>query len=317
MALLNKRRVLLAKIETTEQTDPTPTGAANAILCKNLEVTPLEAEIVDRDVIRAYLGSSDQLIAAYMVKLSFEVELQGAGTAGTAPAYGPLLRACGMSETTSAGVSVTYRPISGGFESATLYYQPADNVAASSPLHKAVGCRGNVEFTLNAKQVPVAKFSFTGIYVAVADATNLTATYTSFRTPAVVNKQNTPTFTFLGHTAKMSEFNLNMNNQVVYRNLVNEERVIITDRKAGGSVTFDAPTIASKNFFTEALGSTLGSLSLIHGATAGSIIEIAATSTVDITSPTYGVSDEIVTIVAPFVLVPTTAGNDEFSLVVR
>lgn len=317
MSLLAKRRVILAKIETTEQTDPTPTGAANAILCKNLEVTPLDAEIVSRDVIRAYLGANDQIIAAYSVKINFEVELQGSGTAGTAPAYGPLLRACGMSETTSAGVSVTYRPISGSFESATLYYQPADNVAASSPLHKAIGCRGNVEFTLNAKGIPVMKFSFTGLYVAVTDATNLTATYTGFKTPAAVNKANTPTFTWLGYAAKMSEFSLNLNNEVVYRNLVNEERVIITDRKVGGSATFDAPTITVQNYFTAALGSTLGNLSLIHGATAGSIIEFAATSTVDLTTPTYGEADGIVTMTTPYVMVPTTAGNDEFSLVVR
>jgi hypothetical protein len=317
MAQLSKRRVVLAKIETTYGTDSAPTGGANAILCKNLEVTPLDAEIVSRDVIRSYLGSSDQIIAAYSVKISFEVELQGAGAAGTAAPYGPLLRACGMSETLVASTTATYRPISSAMESATIWCQPGDNVSATSPMHKIVGCRGTVEFTLNAKTIPVAKFSMTGLYVAVTDITNLVGTYTGFRTPLAVSKANTPTFTFLGHTAIMSEFNLNLGNEVAYRNLVNSESVLITDRKATGSVTFENPLIATKNFFTEALGTTLGNMSLIHGSVAGSIVEFAATGTVDVINPSYSELDGIVMMVAPFVLVPTTAGNDEFSLVIR
>jgi hypothetical protein len=317
MSQLAKRRVVLAKIETTYGTDSTPTGAANAILCKNLDVTPLDAEIVSRDVIRSYLGASDQIIAAYSVKISFEVELQGSGAAGTAPAYGPLLRACAMSETLVASTTATYKPISSAMESCTIWCQPGDNVSATSPMHKIVGCRGTVSFSLNAKQIPVAKFSMTGLYVAVTDITNLVGTYTGFKTPAAVSKANTPTFTFLGHTAIMSEFSLDLGNEVTYRNLVNSESVIITDRKAGGSVTFDSPLIATKNFFSEALGATLGNMSLIHGATAGYIVEFAATATVDIINPSYAEADGIVMMVAPFVLVPTTAGNDEFSLIIR
>jgi hypothetical protein len=69
----------------------TPTGA-NAILVRNLEITPLEAETVNRDLVRPYLGASDQLLAQTRVSMTFEVEMAGSGTAGTAPAYGPLLK---------------------------------------------------------------------------------------------------------------------------------------------------------------------------------------------------------------------------------
>lgn len=317
MALLQRRRVILAKTETTYGTDSVPTGGSNAILIRNLDVTPLDAEIVSRDLVRPYFGNMDQIIAATKVQVSFEVELQGSGAAGTAPAYAPLLLACGMSETVVASTRVDYKPVSGAFSSVTIYFQPQDNVAANSPLHKITGARGNVEFTLNAKSLPVMKFTFTGIYNPVADGANLTATYTAFRTPVAVNKANTPTFSFMGYTAVMSEFGLNLNNEVVYRNLVNSESVILTDRKAGGTVMFEAPTITAKNFFADALGTTLGNLSLIHGSGAGSIIEFAATGTVDLVNPSYGEMDGIVMMSAPYVLVPTTAGNDEFTLTVR
>lgn len=99
MSLLNRKRTLLAKIETTPGTDPTPTGASNAMLIKNMTLTPMETTLVSRDLIRPYLGNFAQLPAANYAKLAFEVELAGSGTAATAPAYDPLLRACGMAVT--------------------------------------------------------------------------------------------------------------------------------------------------------------------------------------------------------------------------
>lgn len=317
MALLTRKRVILAKTETTYGTDSTPTGAANAILVRNLEVTPLEAEVVSRDLVRPYLGSSEQILASTQVQVSFEVELQGSGTAGSAPAYGPLLRACGLSETITAGTKVDYKPVSGSFESVSIYVQIQQDVAGNSPLHKITGARGNVEFTLNAKALPVMRFTFTGVFNPVTDAAAISATYSAFKTPTAVNRSNTPTFSFMGYSAIMSEFGMNLNNEITYRNLVGSESVLLTNRQVGGTAVFEAPTVTAKNFFTEALGSTLGNLSLIHGSTAGSIIEFAATGTVDITNPTFTDMDGIVMMSVPYVLVPTTAGNDEFTLTVK
>ena len=317
MALLARKRVILAKTETTYGTDASPTGAANAILVRNLDVTPLDAEIVSRDLVRPYFGNYDQLVAAQKVGVTFEVELQGSGTAGTAPAYGPLLRACGMSETIAAGTKVDYKPVSASFDSVTIYVQVQQDVSGNSPLHKITGCRGNVEFSLNAKAIPVARFTFTGLYNAVVDAANVTATYTGFKTPLAVNQANTPTFSFFGYTAIASSFNMNLNNEVVYRNLINQETVLLTDRKAGGTVVFDAPTITAKDFFAASIATTLGNMQIVHGTTAGSIIDISATGTVDLTNPSYAEADGIVQLSIPYVLVPTSAGNDEFTLTVK
>ena len=98
MSLLTRKRTILAKIETVYGTDPTPTGAANAILVRNVNITPQETEIASRDLVRPFLGNSEQLPVAIHAAVDFEVEIAGAGTAGVAPAYGPLLRACGFAE---------------------------------------------------------------------------------------------------------------------------------------------------------------------------------------------------------------------------
>lgn len=99
MVQLTRKRSILAKIEGTYGTDPVPTGAANAILVRNLNINPLAATVVGRALIRPFLGEVDHLNANTHVGIDMEVEVTGAGTAGTAPAYGPLLRACGLSET--------------------------------------------------------------------------------------------------------------------------------------------------------------------------------------------------------------------------
>src|SRR5690348_10332001 len=139
--LLTRRRLLLAKVETTYGTDSVPTGLANAILIKNLNVTPMDATLVSRDLIRPFLGANQQLVADAHVKLDFEVEIAGAGAAGTAPGYGPLLRACGMSETILAATSVTYAPVSSLMDSVTLYFQQ------DGAQHSITGARGDVEIT--------------------------------------------------------------------------------------------------------------------------------------------------------------------------
>lgn len=106
--LLTRKRIILAKIEGTYGTDPTPTGASNAILVRNLSVTPMESDFADRDLIRPYLGRSEQLPAGIRMMAEFECELAGSGTAGTAPAWGPLLRACAFAQTlTAAAVTGT------------------------------------------------------------------------------------------------------------------------------------------------------------------------------------------------------------------
>ena len=51
-SVLTRRRLILAKIESTYGTDSSPTGSSNAILVRNLEIQPLVAETVNRDLVR-------------------------------------------------------------------------------------------------------------------------------------------------------------------------------------------------------------------------------------------------------------------------
>ena len=82
---LIRNTVILLKPEVTYGTDPTPAGAANALLVSNLSINPLNVTTVDRDLIRSYLGASETLLGARYVEMGFDLELSGAGTVATAP----------------------------------------------------------------------------------------------------------------------------------------------------------------------------------------------------------------------------------------
>lgn len=311
MPLLNRKRVILAKIEATYGTDPTPTGAANAILLRNLTVTPQEADLVSRDLIRPYLGNSEQLPAGIRVMIEFEVELAGSGAAGTAPGWGVLMRACGHSETISAGVSVTYAPVSTTFESATLYAN-VDGV-----LHKMTGCRGTFSLAAKVKDIPTLKFQFTGIYNGPTDTALPTPTYTAFQTPLTVSNVNTTPFTLHGFAAVMSELSMDMGGDIVHRTLVGgSEAVLLTDRKPAGSITIEATTVAAKDWWTLAKNATLGGLDITHGTVAGNKVQFL-TSRVQLTKPTYNELDGITMLQLGLNFVPSSAGNDDYQVVVK
>jgi hypothetical protein len=118
MALFSRSRLIQTKIESSYGTDSSPAGT-DAVLVRNLDVSPIEAETVSRDLIRSYMGNSDQLLANTRVAINFEAEFAGSGTAGTASRLDSLLRACGFNASTT-GSAVTGSSQAGSAGSITL-----------------------------------------------------------------------------------------------------------------------------------------------------------------------------------------------------
>ena len=306
MPLLTRKSLILVETEATYGTDPTPAGT-DAVLVRDLSVVPIQSDTVDRQLIRPYLGASEQLLANTRVQCTFSVELAGSGTAGTAPRYGRALKACGLSETVGAS-DVVYGPVSASFSSVTIYYN-LDGV-----LHKVTGARGT--FTINGTvgQIPTIDFTFTGIYNTPTDTAAPAVTYADQATPVIFKHTNTTGFELLSYAGCLQAFSFDIGNSIVYRELVNcTKQVLLTDRRSTGSVTIEATTIAQKNYYTAALSDgTLGNLLLQHGQTAGNIFDFAST-TVDIGDVSISDMDGIAMFTIPFTCVPSTAGNDEFS----
>ena len=309
MALLTRKRVILIEAESSYATDPTPT-ATDAVLVRDLTITPQSSDVVSRELIRPYLGASEQLLANTRVECTFAVELAGSGSAGTAPRYGSALKACGLSEVVVSSTRVTYAPVSTGFSSVTIHYN-IDGVR-----HKVTGARGTVELSAEVGQIPVLNFSMQGIYNAPDDSALPSVTYGNQEEPLIFKNGNTSSFQLLSFGGALQSVNFDLGNELVYQELVGgTKQVLLVDRQATGTVTIQAPTIAQKDFFAAALvDSTLGNLQFTHGTTAGNIVQFTS-SKVDIGDVNYGDIDGIASLEIPYTLVPSTSGNDEFALI--
>jgi len=308
MAQLTRKRVILVEKEQSYGTDPSPV-ATDVVLVRDLSITPQSSDVVNRDVVRPYLGASEQLLANTKVECTFSVELAGSGSAGVAPRYGSALLACGFHETISSETSVTYTPKSDGFDSVTIHYN-VDGVR-----HIVTGCRGT--FVLNAAvgEIPSIDFTFTGVYNAPTATSLPSVTYGNQATPLIFKNGNTSGFQLLSHTGALMNMSMDVGNEIVYRELVGGiKEVLITDRAANGSVTIEAPALGTKDFFAAALtDSSLGNLQFLHGTTAGNKVQFIS-SKVDIGDVSYGEADGVTMLEIPYTLVPSAA-NDEMSLI--
>lgn len=314
MALLTRKRVILIEAESSYGTDPTPT-ATDVVLVTDLSITPQSSDIVNRDVVRPYLGSSEQLLANTRVECTFSVELAGSGVVGTAPRYSAALKACGLAEaitdadSSGGNDTVTYTPVSSSFGSITIHYN-IDGVR-----HRVTGARGSFTISAEVGSIPTIDFAFTGIYVPPDPSALPTVTYGNQATPLIFKDGNTTGFSLLSYSGALQSISMDIGNSVTYRELVGgDKEVLITDRASNGSVTIEAPTLGQKDYFIAALSdTTLGNIAFLHGTTAGNKVQFTS-SKVDIGDVAYGEMDGVAMLEIPYTLVPTAA-NNEFSLI--
>jgi hypothetical protein len=101
---------------------------------------------------------------------------------------------------------------------------------------------------------------------------------------------------------------------VIYRELVGGTKgVEVVDRAPSGECVIEAVSIATKDFFTAATGSSTGNLTFQHGSSAGNIATFTAAQ-IDLGGPAYSDQDGIQMLTLPYIATPTSAGNNDFSL---
>lgn len=304
------RLALLAKVETTYATDAVPTGAANAMQASNVEVTPLAGSEVSRELLLPYWGHQGAILVENHATIAFDVELAGSGTAGTAPAWGSVLRGCGFDEVVSAGVKTEYTldPSPAGLDAVSLYYN-LDGVN-----HILLGARGTMTLALTPSQIPRMRFTMTGLLGTIADVALPATTLTGFKVPVPVNKANT-TLSLHGLSAVAESVSFDIGNQVATRFLIGDESIRITGRQTTGQTVVEAKSLAVKNWFQIAQAHTTGALAVQHGVTAGNIVKFDAPA-VQIGRPTQGQSQNLANYSLPLMFKPST-GNDELKITVQ
>lgn len=311
---------ITAKIEATYGLDSAPTGAANSMQVSNVNIQPFNAQYVPRDLIRNYFGAPEELIASINKMVSFEVEAVGSGAAGTAPAWAPLARACGLAETLTVTERARYRPITNGQESVTIY------VYDSGTLHKYVGARGGLTVALLLDTIPKLKFSFLAIDGGDTAATPSGVTFGAFKVPQVVSDPFTGDLTFGatlsatgvpaftgGQVYPSNGIEIDFGLKPEFINLLGGQAVEIVDRGVKGRIIVDVTNAQEVAFYQTIKDATLQSLGLLHGTVVGNRFGIFGTKA-QIKAPSKEEMQGKRLMGYEAIFTPT-AGNDEIDLI--
>lgn len=310
-----KSKFLLAKTETVEDTFETLAGT-DAVLTSNLDIQVYQGDRVSRNFDRDSLGASEEINVNPHNVISFDVEMQSSGAAGTAPAFGDLLECCGLEETVNAGTDVVYTPLSSGFSSLSASFLRLQDDADQMWV-KTTGIKGNLAIELGKGAFPMFKFSsLMGTYYTPTQATAITSDTSDYVAPIAVTKDNTPTVTVDGTTACFSQFSMDLGNVIARRDAPNCRSTILSDRNVTGSITIVAPDLSTKNYFGDLeshAGVSTIPLVIEHGTTAGGIVNISL-PTVQLKDIAQVDVDGDLGFQFSFSAIPTSAGNDEFEL---
>jgi|GEM_PF-3173568 len=156
------RAVVLAKIETEYGVDSGPEAALNAILTTKPIVKPI-FDRVARNFVTPTLSPLADKVAGASIEVTFDVEARCPDDPGEPPEISPLLRASGMAETITPGVSVEYSPVSKDRESCTIY------VYLDGILHKIRGCRVSWKYVGDVNKYGIWSFTVRGMYANPVD----------------------------------------------------------------------------------------------------------------------------------------------------
>lgn len=304
------REVLLAKVESTYNVDPTPTAVADAILVGNASWGHEGLRMNERNTIHGTLAKRQSLYGGTLKTISFDVELKGSGAAGTAPEFGVLFKGCGFTETVVASTSVTYDPSSdeADHESLTFYYYQ------DGLLHVITGARGTFSVNLETGAIPVVSFVFTGHTTTPSDVALPTPTLDATEPFAIKGAS----FSIDSYAACINSLAFDMGISVITPSCMNDSdgfgEVTIGSRDCNGSIDPEAELTATEDFYGNFVsGKKMALTTGVIGSTAGNRFQIDMDQ-VYYRDASPGDRDGIRTFELPFGAVETS-GDDEVSII--
>ena len=158
--------------------------------------------------------------------------------------------------------------------------------------------------------------SFRSRHLNNPDSTALSGTFTVANQAAALefNLNNVTTATFFGETSQRIEsLDFALNNSLIYKETASSQQALIVDRAPGGTAVIEAPVRSTTDYFEDARGNSTASSSIVLGGTAGNITTLTMAQT-DVTGISYGDTNGVISLTMPYLALPTSAGNNSFSL---
>lgn len=260
--MLTRRRVVAAKVESTEGTAEALTDSEGGILAIDPKVD-VGINMHERNPAKASIGKLASLPGSRRASITFRAEVKGAGAAYSAsvlPALDAYIMACKFArtlDTTAGAESVTYAPASSGDSSITIgCYE--DGVIKSIK-----GARGDsCKIVSKAGEPVIMEFTFTGVWNGLTDGSMLSPTYESTVPPVFLSAG----FTVDSYAAVMSAINIDIANETRLRESINTAEGflsnVITGRKITGDMDPEMVTVATRDWYGKWLAGTTGALNI-------------------------------------------------------
>ena len=252
--------------------------------------------------------------------LKFSVELAPSGTAGKAPAYARLLRACGMAQSSLTVPSrIEMTPVSTGFESLVFRFNYDGTRYASR------GARGKAKLKTPGYKIPLIEFEFHGFdTLAIAEAVPAT-NYAAYARPPVLSDAVTADLrtgasyaaaVLTGGTPYPSRgLEVDLGNTLNHLKLWGGEAIEITNRSVLGSTTVFLTAAQEVTWRDEVNANTLTSVGFSFGLTAGNRFTLFGPSVQRIDPKVIEDEGRIMLQTELAFLPLATTGNDELRLV--
>lgn len=304
------KMIVLVKKEVTYKTDSVPAAAVNALQLENVAFTPMTAEEIKRAWVRGGYGEYPTDLTNMGASLTGELVLVGGGGLGNIPFYDDLMRALGFASQNTPGVQHQYKLISEGHESATMYVNRGSGT--SGMVHKLPGMRGKwTSIKIDSNNYLRMGVELLAPYAPPSAAVmpaDVNYGHANMADDLPVNDANSD-FTLDGYAAVLHSLELSSGMNVKGRDLINDNSVRSTGRAVTGKVVIDEPPLASKNYWTVIENRTKVAMQLVHGVTAGEVVQIDSALT-QLGIPELGDADGDSTLGLPVACLPSDEGDD-------
>lgn len=260
-------------------------GDARGVLIGSDFNLKFNAQKIERDVLRGFMGGKEVVPGTQWVEMTFTTEMAPSGTKGIRPGWAKLIKAAGFAEvyTASAGAitKIDYAPVSDNFASLSMR-------ALFGGIRISVrGARvSKMELDLTVNTLPTCKWTVIGILSGGSTNAFASVSSAAWAMPAVITDANTADIKFgcaynnvsgaiTGGTAYPSQgLKLNIENNAKYRPFLGGDNVPITQRETTGSFVADLTDAQRLDFWQKYSANTLESLGFSLGVTAGSILRV-------------------------------------------
>lgn len=268
MFQINLDPTVYLKAETVAGVMEDITLPADVIRCKSATLKPLVADTESESEVKGHLGNDVMRYAGKYVEITLQFFISGSGAAGTPPPWAPIPKICSYSETVNALTDVRYQLVTNSSDTATAFVNLHGN------RHPITGCKGELSRTMENNKLGYFEAKLVGVFQPPVAATEIVPDWpgSNWRKPLMVGQEHTAVSTLHGEAIGFTSYSYANNNSLQMVNIPGYIGVDVDNREPSGSITFPAPLVTDKNWYTAVTDEDTGPLIIQHGAVAGDIV---------------------------------------------